>query len=106
MRTVKERKPEYIKDGKPIYNPGVVDCYQKPWYIRDGSGNITYYGRFCEDGYPGNVYLEFDPLRKLINKIGSVEPNLKKEILVMIEELEDAHYAEREESRGWLPSAD
>jgi len=105
MRVVKERKPEYIKDGKAIWNPGFVDCYQKPWYIQHNY-NIEYYGRFAEDGNPGNVRLEFESLRKLINKITGINPSLKNEIMVMIEEMEDAHYAEKESHRKSLPSAD
>jgi hypothetical protein len=105
MRTVKERKPECIKKGKAIYNPGFVDCYQKPWYISHNY-NIEYYGRFCEDGYPGNVRLEFDPLRELISKIENITPTLKKEIMTMIEEMEDAHYAEKGSYIRSLPSAD
>jgi hypothetical protein len=105
MRLVKERKPEYIKEGKAIYNPGFVDCYQKPWYISHNY-NIKYYGRFCEEGYPGNVSLEFDPLLGLIDKIENIKPALKKEIVTMIEEMEDAHYAETDSYRSSLPSAD
>ena len=105
MRSVKDRKPKYFRNGKPIYNPGFVDCYQKPWYI-SFSGDVKYYGRFAEDGYPGKVYLEFDPLRKLIGKINDIDPRLKAEIMTMIEEMEDAHSAEENSYIDNLPSAD
>jgi hypothetical protein len=67
MRTVKERKPEYFRGGKPIYNPGFVDYYQKPWFD-SYCGNVKYYGRFAKEGRPGEVSLEFGPLVELINK--------------------------------------
>lgn len=105
MRVMKERKPERIRNGKPIYNPGFVDCYQKPWFIRFG-GMAKYYGRFCEEGYPGNIRLEFWPLRKLIDRIENVDPDIKQEIMTMIEELEDAHREEVYSHIRSLPSAD
>lgn len=106
MRKVKERKPVSVnKAGLKIYNLGFVDCYQKPWYIPHNY-DIKYYGRFAKEGYPGEVHIEFEPLRELINKIKPIEPKLKDKILLMIEELEDAHYAERDEFISGLPSAD
>lgn len=102
MRQMEERKPEYTRNGKKIYNPGLVDCLQKPWYMQNG----RYYGHFCEDGYPGNIQLEFDPLRELIGRIKEIEPDLKSEILTMIEEMEDANYARGDIHIRSLPSAD
>jgi hypothetical protein len=106
MREVKERKPVYIKDGIKIYNPGFVDCYQKPWYVRDGSGGIEYYGRFSREGYPDNISLDFSALQELINKIQIIDPVLKSEIITMIEEMKDANYAQRGHYIKNLPSGE
>jgi hypothetical protein len=106
MRQVKERKPKYFEDGKAIYNPGFVDYYQKPWFCRDGRGAIEYYGRFSQEGYPDKISLDFDALKKLIDKVDNIDMTLKEEIMIMIAEMKDANYAQRDHYISNLPSVD
>ena len=79
---------------KKTYIPGAVDSLQKPWYKREWPGDIKYRGRFCRPGYPDEIWLSFNPLIELVKKVS--DRDLKDEMLELIEEMVDAHYAEKE----------
>lgn len=86
---------------KKTYLPGIVDGYQKPWYSLDGHHNVRYTGRFCEKGYY-RVFLEFDPIRRLIDEV--TDPDLKDRMMTLVEEMEDAYYAKLDEHTRSIPS--
>jgi hypothetical protein len=74
---------------KKTYLPGVVGCYQKPWFTRDGGiGNIVYYGRFSPKGRPGEVNINWTPIRDLISKVK--DPELQDQMMELVEEMQDA----------------
>ncbi len=79
---------------KKTYIPGAVASRQKPWYKREWPGDIKYRGRFCKPGYPDEIILSFGPLIKLIGRVD--DQDLKDEMLDLIEEMQDAHYAEKD----------
>jgi hypothetical protein len=85
---------------KKVYNPGFIDCYQKPWFKAEWGGHIRYCGQFCEPGYD-RVRLSFDPIRKLAEEI--TDPILKDKMLDLIEEMNDAHYALEDQHRDNIP---
>ena len=85
------------------YNPGYIDCYQKPWFSILG-WNIVYCGQFAPKGRPNEIYMSNEPLRKLINRVEDVK--LREEFTDLVEEMEDACRMCRSEAIKSLPSAD
>jgi len=76
------------------YIKGAVDSVQKPWFTQDWHGNIRYSGRFCNKGYPDEIYIDFKPLLELVEQVSDSE--LKDKLMDLINEMRDAYRYERD----------
>jgi hypothetical protein len=87
---------------KKIYNPGLVGCYQKPWFTFDAHCGARYCGQFSDAWH--HISVKYVPITKLIKQVK--DPILKDKLLELVEEMQDACYACSDEHTRSLPSCD